>query len=253
MFIMVEARRPVLDAFDVQMAREGIALAGFEPAEFHEWLVGATKSELAAIEGFLIGASDSRTCLVKAIRARSAAPVLALSEVASLDHTLALFASGADDVVRKPVHVREILARARAIRRREETHVGHASVGPVRVYFDGRDPEVGGDILALPRRERRILEFLASNRGRRVTKSQIFHSIYGLFDEEVEENVVESHVSKLRKKLRNRIGYDLIDSKRYLGYQLIDTAQRMVATSAEFAERSSAGGCAARGIEIAYA
>ena len=73
----------------------------------------------------------------------------------------------------------------------------------------------------LPRRERRILEYLASNRGRRVTKTQVFNAIYGIFDEEVEENVVESHISKLRKKLREKLGHDPIDSKRFLGYRLV--------------------------------
>jgi DNA-binding response OmpR family regulator len=90
----------------------------------------------------------------------------------------------------------------------------------MRVYFDGRDPEVKGAALLLPRRERRILEYLVMNQSKRVTKSQIFNAIYGLFDEEVEEDVVESHISKLRKKLRHRLGYDPIDSKRYLGYCL---------------------------------
>ena len=88
----------------------------------------------------------------------------------------------------------------------------------VSVFFDGRDPEIGGVALELPRRERRILEYLIANKGRRVTKTQIFNAIYGIFDENVEENVVESHVSKLRKKLRARLGYDPIDSKRFLGY-----------------------------------
>ena len=53
-----------------------------------------------------------------------------------------------------------------------------------------------------------------------MTKTQVFNAIYGIFDEDVEENVVESHVSKLRKKLRERLGFDPIDSKRFLGYCL---------------------------------
>ena len=89
------------------------------------------------------------------------------------------------------------------------------------IFLDGRDPEVDGQPLPLPRRERRILEYLANNSGRRVTKTQVFNAIYGIFDEEVEENVVESHISKLRKKLREKIGFDPIDSKRFLGYRLI--------------------------------
>ena len=224
MFILIEARGQVVTAFEAQFAREGIAMTGFHPSDFPDWLAGATRPELMAIEGFLIGEAADRGGLIRSIRGKFPGVMVALNDIASLDQTLDLFASGADDVVRKPVHVREILARVRAIRRRSDSQSGHASVGPMKVYFDGRDPEVDGDILSLPRRERRILEFLASHRGRRVTKAQIFHTIYGLFDEDVEENVVESHVSKLRKKLRERIGYDPIDSKRYLGYCLVDAA-----------------------------
>lgn len=231
MFIFIEVRSQIIDAFAAQFSREGIVIAGFRPSDFIEWLDGATKTELSAIEGALIGETPERVNLVRAIRARCSAAMMALNDVPSLDQTLELFAGGVDDVVRKPVHVREILARVRAIRGRSGPQAGHMSVGPMRIYFDGRDPDVDGDVLQLPRRERRILEFLAAHRGRRVTKSQIFHSIYGLFDEEVEENVVESHVSKLRKKLRDRIGYDPINSKRYLGYCLSVPAREANAAS----------------------
>ena len=222
MFILIEARAQVVEVFGAQFSREGFAMKGFSPAEFREWLGGATKSELTALEGILIGETGDRVALARAIRERCGAPAIALNDVASLDQTLDLFAAGVDDVVRKPVHVRELLARARAIRRRAEAKSGHASIGAMRIFFDGRDPQIAGETLALPRRERRILEFLAAHRGRRVTKSQIFHAIYGLFDEDVEESVVESHVSKLRKKLRRIIGYDPIDSKRFLGYCLVE-------------------------------
>ena len=156
------------------------------------------------------------------ISERSRAPVIAMNEAPSLEQTLSFFAAGVDDVVRKPIHVREILARVGAIRRRLEVEQDHAVVGEMRVFFDGRDPEIKGNILPLPRRERRILEYLVANRGRRVSKSQIFNSIYGIFDDNVEENVVESHISKLRKKLRRHLGYDPINSVRYLGYRLAD-------------------------------
>lgn len=53
-------------------------------------------------------------------------------------------------------------------------------------------------MLPLPRRERRILEYLVSNRGCRISKAQIFNYVYGLFSEDIDENVIDSHVSKLR-------------------------------------------------------
>ena len=92
--------------------------------------------------------------------------------------------------------------------------------GRIRVFSDGRDPEIDGEPLPLPRRERRILEYLMANKGRRVTKSQIFNFVYGLFDDGIDENVIESHISKLRKRLRQRLGTDPIDSQRFLGYRL---------------------------------
>jgi DNA-binding response OmpR family regulator len=147
-----------------------------------------------------------------------------MNEATSLEKTLELFAAGVDDVVRKPVHVREILARVHAMRRRTDKRRStdeEINRGDITVYFDGRDPDVGGKVMMLPRRERRILEFMMRNRGRWVTKSQVFNAVYGLFDAEVDEAVVESHVSKLRKKLRARLGHDPIDSKRYLGYTIL--------------------------------
>ncbi len=129
-------------------------------------------------------------------------------------------------MVRKPVHVREIIARAGAIRRRtNRSEVKPASTpdknGRLTVHTDGRDPEIDGESLLLPRRERDILDYLARNRGRPVTKGQIFKAVYGDLDTAVDESVVEGHISKLRKKLRMRLGYDPIEAKRMAGYTFV--------------------------------
>ena len=128
-------------------------------------------------------------------------------------------------MVRRPVHVREILARAEAIRRRmnraEMRAAAPQQAERLVVHFDGRDPEIDGDSMMLPRRERHILEYLARNRGRWLTKSQIFAAVYGDLASDVEESVVEGHVSKLRKKLRMRLGRDPIDAKRMVGYSFV--------------------------------
>ncbi len=218
MIVVVDEREIVKNGYTSLFGREGVPSTGFDPEEFSGWVNSAADSDIAAIEAFLIGQGALIHELPRAIRGRSQAPVIAVSDHPSLEATLALFDCGVDDVVRKPVHPREILARAAAIRRRLRAIANHIDVGPIRVFSDGRDPEVEGEAFALPRRERRILEYLIQNRGRRVSKSQIFNAIYGVFDEDVEENVVESHISKLRKKLRKRLGFDPIDSKRFLGY-----------------------------------
>lgn len=221
MFIIVDERELVTSGYARHFDQEGISSAGFCSGQFIDWVDSAVETDMLAVEAFLIGECPEREELPKLIRKRSQAPVIAMNEAPSLEQTLGLFTAGVDDVVRKPIHVREILARVCAIKRRAEARRDHAIVGPMQVFFDGRDPLVHGEVFTLPRRERRILEYFVMNRGRRLMKSQIFNAVYGLFDDAVEENVVESHVSKLRKKLRARLGYDPIDSQRFLGYMLV--------------------------------
>ncbi len=224
MLVIVDEREMVTAGYACRFGNEGVSAARFRTEEFREWVASVSDTDLYAVEAFLLGECRDREILPKMIRERSRAPVIAMNEAPSLEQTLDLFAAGVDDVVRKPIHVREILARVGAIRRRLEAQEDHAVIGDMRVYFDGRDPEIKGVVVPLPRRERRILEYLVANRGRRVSKAQIFNSIYGIFDENVEENVVESHISKLRKKLRRHLGRDPISSVRYLGYRLADSA-----------------------------
>jgi DNA-binding response OmpR family regulator len=221
MIVIVDERELVTEGSSSMFGREGGASAGFAPDDFGDWVSSAADDDLKSVHAFLIGDCREGSVSPSQIRGRTGAPVIALSEQHSLENTLKLFETGVDDVVRKPVHIKEILARISAIRRRVHEENSFTEIGAMRIFIDGRDPEVNGEPMPLPRRERRILEYLAANRGRRVTKTQVFNAIYGIFDEEVEENVVESHISKLRKKLRERLGSDPIDSKRFLGYRLV--------------------------------
>ncbi len=221
MIVIVDERPVVTEGYSSWFEREGVSATGLQPTEFANWVRTASDPDILAVEAFLLGDCTERNALTRTIKSRTGAAVIAMNDARSLQDTLDLFSAGADDVVRKPIHVRELLARIKAIGRRSNQHTDCAVVGEMIVHFDGRDPEVRGQPLPLPRRERRILEYLVVNKGRRVTKTQIFNSVYGLFGDDIDENVVESHISKLRKRLRQRLGYDPIDSQRYLGYRLI--------------------------------
>jgi two-component system, OmpR family, flagellar system response regulator FtcR len=218
MYIVVDERQMVTAGYVASFDREGVSSLGLFSGEFQDWLQAASSADLDAVQGFLLGDFQDRAACAESIRRHSRAPIIALSEIRSLQQTLELFTAKFDDVVRKPVHVREILARSEAIWRRVNATRTAERPDRLTVHFDGRDPEVDGAGLALPRRERHILEYLVRNRGRRLTKAQIFNAIYGIYSNEVEESVIEGHVSKLRKKLRQRLGYDPIDAKRYIGY-----------------------------------
>ena len=141
MYIIIDDRDIVAGGYAIGFDREGVSSAGIEAGEFREWIGKISDTDMGAVEAFLIGDCNEREALSRLIRERSNAPVLCLNERHSLDDTLCLFAAGADDVLRKPVHVREIVARVGAINRRVFGENGHVTVGELRVYFDGREPE----------------------------------------------------------------------------------------------------------------
>jgi len=220
MFVVIDDRASISDACVACFDREGIAAVAVDPADFDEWSELISDSDLSVVEGFLVGLVANRKHVASRIRSRCRAPLIGILETRALTETLELFSQGFDDVLAKPFHVREILARSGAIRRRGKTTEQSIDIAGIRIFFDGRDPIVNGDVLALPRRERRILECLVLNRNTRVTKTQIFNRVYGIFNDEIHENVIESHISRLRKRLKQRLGRDPIDSQRFLGYQL---------------------------------
>jgi two-component system, OmpR family, flagellar system response regulator FtcR len=237
MIVIVDDRESVSQGYSDWFDREGVSATGLVPSDFSNWVKTVSDPDILAVEAFLLGDCSQRHVFPKLIKGRSRAAIIAMNDNKSLEETLDLFAAGVDDVVRKPIHVREILARIKAIRTRTRGRSEGTVIGELRVFSDGRDPEVQGLPLPLPRRERRILEYLVNNMGCRVTKTQIFNSVYGPFSEDIDENVIESHISKLRKRLRHRLGHDPVDSQRYLGYRLIAPDAATVAKT--MAEKSS--------------
>jgi DNA-binding response OmpR family regulator len=233
MIIVIDAHQDVGKALVSLIECEGVAAARLSFCEAMDWCAAASGADMAAVEAIIMCSGFARLSLVKAIRARCTTAIIALNERKMLHETLDLFELGVDDIVVKPIHIREVLARVKAINSRNSRDAGEYALGAIRVFPDGRDPIVAGEGLVLPRRERRILECLMKNRGAWMTKDQIFNYVYGLFNEKIDENIIESHICRLRKRIKGRIGFDPIESQRYLGYRMrvIADADTLMAAS----------------------
>lgn len=219
MFIVVASQQAAASAYVSEFIGVGVHSLGVDANQFDAWL-DTSPIDFKKVRGFLVDGSEKPRDVIKVIRQHTQAPVIAFSASRSLEATLELLTAGIDDVVSRPVHVREILARSEAVwRRHNESQVQDKDpTARIKVFFTGQDPEVDGTPMVLPRRERGILEFLVRHQGRPVTRSQVFRGVYDDCEGHLEETVVEGHTSKLRKKLRARLGYDPIVSKRYEGY-----------------------------------
>lgn len=147
-------------------------------------------------------------------------PVIVLSARDAIADRITGLDEGADDYLVKPFSLDEMLARIRAIRRRPAAIAGeHISVGSLTYDVVSEEVLVAGKPLELPRRELRVLATLVKRRGRTVLRETLEQAVYG-FDDEVQSNTLDSHISRLRRKLTDA-GADVeIHAIRGVGYLL---------------------------------
>jgi two-component system OmpR family response regulator len=155
--------------------------------------------------------------LLDIVQRGSNAGVVMLTARDDVSDRLRGLTGGADDYVVKPFELAELVARVSAVLRR----LGRT---PSTVQIDDLvlDPESGvvlraGTPIELTATELRLLEYLAAQRGRVVSKAQILTSVWGY--EDYDPNLVEVHVSALRRKLEAH-GSRLLHTVRGLGYVL---------------------------------
>ncbi|KQT54240.1 two-component system response regulator [Aureimonas sp. Leaf454] len=145
-------------------------------------------------------------------------PVLILTARDRWSDKVAGIDAGADDYVTKPFHIEEILARVRALIRRA---AGHASsdihCGPLRLDTRASKATVDGTALKLTSHEYRLLSYLMHHVGEIVSRTELIEHLYDQ-DFDRDSNTIEVFVGRLRRK----IGLDLIETVRGLGYRIRD-------------------------------
>ncbi len=143
-------------------------------------------------------------------------PVLILTARDRWSDKVAGFDAGADDYVSKPFHMEEVLARIRALLRR---NAGHASseleCGPLIVDTASAKATVDGKALKLTSLEYRLLAYLIHHKGRVISRTELVEHLYDQ-DFDRDSNTIEVFVGRLRKKLC----VDILRTVRGLGYCL---------------------------------
>jgi two-component system, OmpR family, response regulator len=145
-------------------------------------------------------------------------PVMMLTARDRWSDKVAGIDAGADDYVAKPFHMEEVLARLRALIRRAAGHASSEIIcGPLRVDTVSARVDVNGEVLKLTSHEFRLLSYLLHHKGKVVSRTELVEHLYDQ-DFDRDSNTIEVFVGRLRKKL----GVDLIETIRGLGYRIQD-------------------------------
>jgi len=220
--LLVEDEAQIADFVTRGLSEEGYAVvtASDGPSAWHE-LQGETW-DLVLLDWWLPG-EDGLTLLRRFRRNDRTTPVLFLTARDALAERVEGLNAGADDYLTKPFAFEELLARIRALLRRQDRAAGLVlRYGDIEADAATQRARRGGHPLALTAKEFALLVLLLRKPGTVFSRSRIFESVWGdRFDGL--SNTIEVHVKELRRKLE-QFGPRVIHTRRGRGYVLDDDA-----------------------------
>ena len=224
----------ILVVEDEESYREPLAFNlrrdGFEVGEAADGESGLAMAEsgdydLVLLDLMLPGLGGTEVC--RRLRQTSDVPVIMVTAKDDVVDRVVGLEIGADDYVTKPYSYRELLARVRAVLRRrssavhEEEDEDLLEVGAVQLWLGRHEVAVDGVQVSLPLREFELLEFLARNPDRVLTRSQLMDRVWGL-DYMGETKTLDVHVKRLRAKIEPDPSHPVrLVNVRGLGYKLV--------------------------------
>ena len=199
----------VVAAYD---GRQALELFERQPAEF------------VILDVMLPGTDGIAVC--RALRRRSAVPILMLTARVEESDKLAGLSVGADDYVTKPFSPRELVARVRAILRRtgaREQPSPRIVRGDLAMDLERYEVSVAGRGVRLTVLEYKLLQALMEFPGRVFTREQLLAHVYAFDEAVVIDRTIDVHVGKLREKLGDDPAHPrYIETVRGVGYKLLE-------------------------------
>jgi two-component system, OmpR family, response regulator RegX3 len=201
--LVVEDEESFSDAFSFMLRKEGfevsVAATGTQAlTEFDR-----SGADIVLLDLMLPEMSGTEVC--RQLRTRSHVPIIMVTaRDAEIDKVVGL-EIGADDYVTKPYSPRELVARIRAVLRRNtadnaEDAAPTLTAGPVRMDVERHVVSVAGEAVPLPLKEFELLELLLRNAGRVLTRGQLIDRVWGA-DYVGDTKTLDVHVKRLRSKI----------------------------------------------------
>ena len=221
--LIVEDEASFSEALEFLLGKEGFSVVTAENGAEALRKFDQGGIDLVLLDLMIPEVSGTEVC--RQIRAKSRVPIIMLTAKDSEVDKVVGLEIGADDYVTKPYSSRELMARIRAVLRRNsgeisEIEQGVMSVGPVRMDVERHQVFVKGISVSLPLKEFELLEFLMRNAGRVLTRMQLIDRVWGS-DYVGDTKTLDVHIKRLRSKIEtDPANPTLIQTVRGLGYKM---------------------------------
>ena len=219
--MVVEDEASFSEALAYVLGKEGFEVVVADTGDGAVATFDRVGADLVLLDLMLPGLSGTEVC--KQLRSRSNVPIIMLTaKDTEVDKVVGL-ELGADDYVTKPYSKAELVARIRAVlRRQSEVAPATDSVliaGPVRIDVERHQVDINNTSVALPLKEFELLEFLVRNSGRVLTRAQLIDRVWGS-DYFGDTKTLDVHVKRLRAKIEQDPANPVyIQTIRGLGYK----------------------------------
>ena len=229
MIVCVEDDKSIRELIVYALKGQGLEVAGFESGEEMFMALDGKNPELFLLDIMLPGMDGMEIMdrLGKDER-YSHIPVIMLTAKGSEYDKIKGLDLGADDYIAKPFSVLEMVARVKAMLRRNEKFARGASekeeknilkVGEIEIDTLSREVRVSGNLINLTFKEYELLKILVENKGIVMSRDRLLQSVWG-FEYEGETRTVDVHVAALRQKLKG--SSRMLSTIRNVGYRIDD-------------------------------
>jgi two-component system response regulator RegX3 len=219
--LVVEDEASFSDALSYVLTKEGYEVVVADTGDGAIATYDKVGADLVLLDLMLPGLSGTEVC--RQLRARSNVPIIMLTaKDTEVDKVVGL-ELGADDYVTKPYSKAELIARIKAVLRRQsdlsESIDPVLVAGPVRIDVERHQVNVNNESITLPLKEFELLEYLVRNSGRVLTRAQLIDRVWGS-DYFGDTKTLDVHVKRLRAKIeKDPANPVFIQTIRGLGYK----------------------------------
>jgi DNA-binding response OmpR family regulator len=211
----------ILELLKVNLRKAGFRFEGFQEAEDLYRYLDREKPNLILLDLMLPGTDGLEVCRhIRRSEGLAGIPIIMLTARGDESDKVVGLELGADDYVTKPFSVKELVARIHAVLRRPaagEAAARRIVIGPLVIDLDKFEVTADGAKVDLTATEFKILQLLASRRGRVFTRDQILDFLWGQ-EKAVIDRTVDVHIRNLREKLGEAGA--LIKNIRGVGYKV---------------------------------